>query len=263
MRKNQSKTTRCSQRNNRATLKERITIVWLSVSLSVTFLMLAPWAARAQSEEMGWWDEFSLARLFDSPIVFGTVMGVCVFFVLVYIIMAIKASRLEESAAAWAGNRRLAELVDALGTPNDHLAFVQIRKLRSERLFSRLLKDLPGEDAAAQIHRLTDDLPKKDETEKLQEQIVASGTDKKTRRKALLRLFELRDEELRRLLMSALKQAKSENEVSVSIIYLLEDLGASEARPFLERLLSAGKMPAPILKNALRRIPYPNEAKAK
>ncbi len=261
MRKTDSKMTSCSRHSSRVDHEKRIACVWLSLSAACLTVVVS--LAYAQPEEMGWWDEFSLARLFDSPIVFGTVMGICGIFLLFYFILALKASRLEQSAQVWAGDRGLSDLVQALGTPSDHLAFVQIRKLRSERLYSKLVKELPRKDSSQQVEKLLDDLPKNDEREKLRKELLASDTGKKTRQKALLRLFELRDSELRRLLMSSLKEAKSDNEVSVSVVYLLEDLAASEARPLLERLLSAGKMPAPILKNALRRIPYPNEAKAK
>ena len=219
--------------------------------------------AGAQVTRMGWWSEFSLARVFDSPAVFGTVLGIFGLFVLFYIIVAIRASALERAANAWAGDRGLAELVTALATPDANLAFVHIRWLRSERLYMWLLKRLPGESGTQKVQQLLSDLSEKEGRDQLESQLLSSDSDKKTRQKALVQLFERRDEQLQRLLLSDLRQIKTGGSVSVSLIYLLEDLAVSEARPLLERLLTAGKIPTPILKNALRRIPQPQEAKVK
>jgi len=216
-----------------------------------------------QTVQMGWWGEFSVARIFDSPTLFATVMSICGLFVLFYIVMAVRAGGLERAAAVWAANRGLAELVSALDTADGQLAFVRIRHLRSERFYRRLLNRLPAAAAAKEVQMLLGDLPDDEKTGGLDKDLLSSESGKKTRREALIHLFERRDEQVKRLLMARLKEVRESGSVSVFVVYLLEDLAASEARPFLERLLSRGDIPRSILRNALRRIPQPQEAKAK
>jgi hypothetical protein len=212
---------------------------------------------------MGWWEEFSLARFFDSPIIFATVMGMTGLFILFSMAVALWAASLERAAAAWAGHRGLPELVAALDGSEAQLAFVRIRRLRSERLYSWLLKRLPRESATREVQMLLADLPDDGESKRLKQDLLSSQSGKNTRRQALLRLFERRDEQLQRLLMARLREAKDGGSVSEHLVYLLEDLDASEARPFLERLLGRGEAPESILRNALRRIPEVEETKAK
>ena len=217
----------------------------------------------AQAEGTTRWTEFSLARFFDSPVVFWTVMGIFAAFMLFSIIVAIRTSLLERRAASWAGEKCLSELVDALTTPDAIHAFVHLRRLRSERLYSKLLKRLPKKEAAHQVRILLADLPAENDRKALEEELLSLKLNRKARRKPLARLFDERDEILRRLLMQSLRQARTGGPVNVYLIYLLEDLGATEARPILERLLGTGEIPSTILQNALRRIPQAQEAKAK
>ena len=216
-----------------------------------------------QPVQMGWWEEFSLARFFDSPIIFATVMGMTGLFILFSTAVALWAASLERAAAAWAGYRGLPELVAALDGSEAQLAFVRIRRLRSERLYTWLLKRLPGESTTREVQMLLADLPDDGESKRLKQDLPLSQSDKNTRRQALLRLFERRDEQLQRLLMARLREVKDGGSVSEHLVYLLEDLDASEARPFLERLLGRGEVPESILRNALRRIPEVEETKAK
>lgn len=243
--------------------KRRRLLWWLLPGVLGWAIAGFAYASRAHVVRMSWWDEFSLARFFDSPVIFGTVMGITGLFVLFYIIVALRASALERTAADWAGDRWLAELVEALDESDDQLAFVRIRYLRSERLYTRLFKHLPAEEAAKEAKSLLAGLPDNDETERLRRDVLSSESNKDTRREALIQLSERRDEQLQRLLMARLRQVKGGGSVSVHVVYLLEDLAASEARPLLERLLSSGEIPERILRSALRRIPRAQATKAK
>ncbi|MFH1741806.1 MAG: hypothetical protein ABIH23_22610 [bacterium] len=256
-------TTRPHSHKNKTALRSHL-LYYFSFAGVFCIAMLA-WIcpAGAQVEQMGWWSEFSLARVFDSPVVFGTVLGIFGLFVLFYIVVAIRSAALERAAKVWAGDLGLAELVAALGTPDANLAFVHIRWLRSERLYTWLRKRLAGERGARMLKQLLADLPDKEGNKQIEDQLLSSESDKKTRQAALVQLFEHRDEQLQRLLLTGLRQTKTGGSVSVYLIYLLEDLAVSEARPLLERLLTAGEIPTHILENALRRIPQPQEAKAK
>ncbi|HPA46735.1 MAG TPA: hypothetical protein PK395_13295 [bacterium] len=246
------------RRTVRARSAQMVFMLW-----TAGILFFCGMRAAAQAEETTQWSQFSLARFFDSPVVFCTVIGIFAVFILFYIVVAIRASALERQAASWAGEKALAELVDALTTPDAIHAFVHLRWLRSERLYTILLKLLPREEAASQIKTLLNDLPSENDRKALEDELLLPKTNRKARRKPLARLFDDRDEILRRLLMQSLRQAKTGGPVNVYVIYLLEDLGATEARPLLERLLGTGEIPSTILQNALRRIPQAQEAKAK
>lgn len=102
--------------------------------LSGLILLIAvPSSAFAQmSEEEGFFDTYlPIAKLFDSPVFFGVVVGSAVLLLLGAVGFVLYTQRLEKRALAWASSLSPRERVERLSSAirsEAHLAFVYLRK---------------------------------------------------------------------------------------------------------------------------------------
>ncbi len=103
--------------------------------LAVPLLSTASAFAQTNEEE-GFFDTYlPIAKLFDSPLFFGAVVGSAVLLILAAAGFVIYAGRLEKRAAAWAAGLSPRERVDRVGSPlraESRLAFVYLRKHAQE-----------------------------------------------------------------------------------------------------------------------------------
>ncbi|MFB3784795.1 MAG: hypothetical protein ACE15F_00355 [bacterium] len=123
---------------------------------ALAVLLLSSVAAFAQvNEEEGFFDTYMpIAKLFDSPLFFGVVVGSAVLLLLAAAGFVIYAGRLEKRAAAWAAGLSPRERVERVGSPvhaESRLAFVYLRKHAQEPEIQALIEILDDQRKTGKI----------------------------------------------------------------------------------------------------------------
>lgn len=118
--------------------------------------LLSAAAAFAQmNEEEGFFDTYlPIAKLFDSPLFFGAVVGSALLLLLAAAGFVIYAGRLEKRAMAWAAGLSPRDRVERVGSPlraESRLAFVYLRKHAQEPEIQALIEILEDQRKTGKI----------------------------------------------------------------------------------------------------------------
>ncbi|MEW6238103.1 MAG: hypothetical protein AB1656_22165 [Candidatus Omnitrophota bacterium] len=112
--------------------------------------------AFAQTEGESFFDKYlPIAKLFDSPVFFGIVIGSAILFLLAAYIFINYAKALEKRSSEWAKSKKLDEIVAALESPipqEAKMAFVHLRKRSGEQEIQSLIERLQEQRRTGKIN---------------------------------------------------------------------------------------------------------------